>query len=250
MPQRFLLYPETLAGFVLLKKNTLWKRKEFLRFPLSGWRLRPARGRIMKKQSPLLVLMEDEPIHTEERPLCDDPTCPCHDFVAEAAPSLVMGAAHSPIIYTLGYRQANAEEQLAQLTAQGMPIVDIRYRASSPLLPQYHASRLLSRFGARYHRVRELGNRNYRHPDAPIVLADAEKGIAKVLGLLHESAQARGIILLCACEHWKNCHRSRVADLLLRQMPGASVIHLESGGSGTVLSTPMPLLPRQDARTA
>lgn len=25
------------------------------------------------------VLMEDEPLHTDEHPFCDDPTCPCHD---------------------------------------------------------------------------------------------------------------------------------------------------------------------------
>jgi hypothetical protein len=26
------------------------------------------------------VLMEDEPLHTDEHPQCDDPTCPCKEF--------------------------------------------------------------------------------------------------------------------------------------------------------------------------
>src|SRR5438874_1320895 len=27
---------------------------------------------------PIVIPMEDEPLHTLSRPLCDDPTCPCH----------------------------------------------------------------------------------------------------------------------------------------------------------------------------
>lgn len=27
---------------------------------------------------PYVVLMEDDPIHTDENPECDDPTCLCH----------------------------------------------------------------------------------------------------------------------------------------------------------------------------
>lgn len=27
----------------------------------------------------LIVLMEDPIIHTNEHPICDDPTCPCHE---------------------------------------------------------------------------------------------------------------------------------------------------------------------------
>lgn len=27
----------------------------------------------------LVVLMEDEKLHTDEHPTCSDPTCPCHE---------------------------------------------------------------------------------------------------------------------------------------------------------------------------
>jgi len=30
------------------------------------------------QQIVLLVEMEDELLHTDESPVCDDPTCPCH----------------------------------------------------------------------------------------------------------------------------------------------------------------------------
>jgi hypothetical protein len=29
-----------------------------------------------------IVLMEDEPLHTDEHPYCDDMTCPCQDDLA------------------------------------------------------------------------------------------------------------------------------------------------------------------------
>ena len=27
----------------------------------------------------LVVLMEDEPLHTDDKPFCPDPACPCHE---------------------------------------------------------------------------------------------------------------------------------------------------------------------------
>lgn len=32
----------------------------------------------MEQQTPLVVLMEDDLIHTDEHPYCSDRTCPCH----------------------------------------------------------------------------------------------------------------------------------------------------------------------------
>lgn len=32
-------------------------------------------------QAPILIPMEDELIHTDEHPFCDDPSCGCHDDV-------------------------------------------------------------------------------------------------------------------------------------------------------------------------
>jgi hypothetical protein len=30
-------------------------------------------------QQPIVIPMEDELVHTDSRPYCDDVTCPCHD---------------------------------------------------------------------------------------------------------------------------------------------------------------------------
>jgi hypothetical protein len=29
---------------------------------------------------PIIIPMEDDLIHTNEHPICDDPTCPCHEY--------------------------------------------------------------------------------------------------------------------------------------------------------------------------
>lgn len=31
-----------------------------------------------------VVILEDDPIHTDPYPFCSDPTCPCHDDFPEA----------------------------------------------------------------------------------------------------------------------------------------------------------------------
>lgn len=66
------------------------------------------------------------------------------------------------------------------------------------------------------------------------MLANQEEGIAKVLRIL-QMEQVKGIILLCACASWQDCHRSLVADLLLDQIPEAVVIHLQADGTQTVV---------------
>lgn len=37
---------------------------------------------------PIAIPMEDDPVHTDEYPFCDDPTCSCHEdqtLIAEVA---------------------------------------------------------------------------------------------------------------------------------------------------------------------
>ncbi|HLI89242.1 MAG TPA: hypothetical protein VKV37_11180 [Ktedonobacteraceae bacterium] len=40
----------------------------------------------MKKKAPIAVPMEDELVHTDARPICDDLTCPCHENATPAQP--------------------------------------------------------------------------------------------------------------------------------------------------------------------
>jgi uncharacterized protein (DUF488 family) len=141
--------------------------------------------------------------------------------------------ANTPLpISTIGYRQANATKQIEDLVAQGYHLVDIRMRAGSRYKPAYNLRQLCQRFGLIYHRLRELGNVNYPHK--PFVLVDQEAGIAKALRILQMEG-VKGIILLCACANWQDCHRSLVADLLLEQIPDAVVIHLHADGTQTVV---------------
>ena len=45
-------------------------------------------------QHPLIVLMEDEVIHTDDHPFCDDPTCGCHEnpaLIAEVHEAIRQG---------------------------------------------------------------------------------------------------------------------------------------------------------------
>jgi hypothetical protein len=152
--------------------------------------------------------------------------------------------AMTPTIYTIGYRQSNVEEQLAALTAQGYHLADIRRRAGSRYKADYNRWRLAYRFADYYHRLRELGNENYQRPSEPFVLLDEQAGLDKVERIINERSGGQGIILLCACANWQDCHRAYVADLLLDRLPGAQVIHIQSDGSHTrvtQLENPMEL---------
>jgi uncharacterized protein (DUF488 family) len=141
------------------------------------------------------------------------------------------------IIYTLGYRQKNAEEELVRLVAEGYRLVDIRRQAGSRYKADYNRLRLVYRFGGSYHRLRELGNEHYQNPSLPFVLNDQELGLQKAQRIIEEYTAGKGIILLCACAMWQSCHRSYVADLLLDRLPGARVIHMQEDGSTVVVES-------------
>jgi hypothetical protein len=150
-----------------------------------------------------------------------------------AASPLPEDGAMTPTIYTIGYRQPNVEEQLAALTVQGYHLADIRRRAGSRYKPDYNRWRLAYRFADYYHRLRELGNENYQRPGEPFVLVDQDAGLDKVERIINERSQGQGIILLCACANWQDCHRAYVADLLLDRLPGAQVKHIQSDDTHT-----------------
>ncbi len=134
-------------------------------------------------------------------------------------------------ILTIGYRQGNAEELLTHFTGLGMPLADIRRRAGSRFKREYNLSRLKKRFVQQYCRLKQLGNENYPHK--PFVLVDQEDGLEKAISLF--SQKGHGIILMCACADWRDCHRAHVADLLLERLPAAQVIHIHGDGQATVV---------------
>ncbi len=126
-------------------------------------------------------------------------------------------------IWTLGYRQPGGEGHLMRLTKEGYLLLDIRKRAGSRFDRAYNRGQLVTRFGDFYHHIPELGNVNY--PCRPFVLVDQMTGLENAVSLLK---QAPGVILLCACADWHECHRSLVADLLKERFPAVHILHLET----------------------
>jgi uncharacterized protein (DUF488 family) len=115
-------------------------------------------------------------------------------------------------LHTLGYAAPDAEQQLATLMADpSILLVDIRYNPRSRWRPQWNKKALQAAWGDRYRHVQALGNVNYRLPDAPIQLLDADAGIQWA----GETLQAGySLILLCACRDYERCHRKTVKELI------------------------------------
>ncbi len=115
-------------------------------------------------------------------------------------------------LYTLGYAAPDAEQQLATLMADPSTLlIDIRYSPRSRWQPQWNKKALQAAWGDHYVHVQALGNVNYRLPDAPIQLLDADAGIQWAV----ETLQAGySLILLCACRDYERCHRKTVKELI------------------------------------
>lgn len=126
-------------------------------------------------------------------------------------------------LYTVGYATFDGIEQLQELLTPQAILVDIRYYPSSRWRPEWSRKRLLERFAPNYYHIRELGNINYRSPQLPIELLDAEVGISWLVTHLQAG---HDICLLCACADWHKCHRRTVAELLQNEFMEIQPIHL------------------------
>ena len=96
---------------------------------------------------------------------------------------------------------------------EGAILVDVRFG----IMPanQSHSQAVYQRLlDDRFVHVRAFGNRNYRHYDQPIELADPDQGIRELSELRNRGALA--FALMCACERYSECHRRHVAILLER----------------------------------
>lgn len=121
-------------------------------------------------------------------------------------------------ILTYGYLAGSPEHLVTAVREHDAWLVDCRYHAWSQQR-RWQPERLVHLVGGRYVHVTALGNVNYR--GGPIQLANPDRGVAVVAGLL----RSRAVILLCACREVATCHR-RVAAELLAAHTGLAVIHL------------------------
>ncbi len=127
-------------------------------------------------------------------------------------------------VYTLGSNNPDAALKLQQWMSNPRTLlIDIRYAPNSRF-GQWRMSFLQNLYGERY--LWEgglLGNINYDNDD-PIVIADPEAGIRRLMHL----AEDFDLVLLCGCRKYSICHRKVVIDLLRDAMPDIQ-IEVETG---------------------
>ena len=125
-------------------------------------------------------------------------------------------------LFSVGYLNSDALDQLLQLVNQGAAILDIRKIAGSRYRPDFSGMRLRERFGTAYLRAPELGNVNYNRPGAPIILANPDLGIPRLLTLLEQ----QDICLLCRCQQFAACHSAVVVAKIQRVYPGIPFLRI------------------------
>jgi len=98
-------------------------------------------------------------------------------------------------------------------------LVDIRLSPRSNW-QAFNQQALSARFHHRYIHMPELGNVNYSSRDRGIQIADAGRGIPR---LINGISQGYTLIVMCGCREYESCHRHTVVDLLLKAMPDVLV---------------------------
>lgn len=121
-------------------------------------------------------------------------------------------------VYTLGYTGTKPADIKATAIRLNATVVDIRFSPNSRV-PQWSGQKLKELLGDRYLYVHDLGNEGYKTGTLKIVNIDA--GIRQLKDVL----KGRGVILLCACKHVEECHRSYVAMEVSKALK-VSVTHL------------------------
>lgn len=122
-------------------------------------------------------------------------------------------------VYFWGYRgHTLAALQALQATTQAL-IVDARYLPYSRA-PEWQRANLAAIFGANYHHLPALGNRNYRAAAGPIAIVDLAAGVAFLRQV------GRPVIVLCACPVALGCHTTVIRDALVSH--GVPVVELRA----------------------
>lgn len=123
-------------------------------------------------------------------------------------------------IYTIGYRALGGLSELVLAQHRtGAVVVDVRFRPYG-FVRHWNRKSLAVALGDYYRWAEGFGNVNYKG-NGPIVLKDAAAGIELVKPLLAVGP----VMLLCACEKARTCHRTAVAQVLVDTGLGREVVH-------------------------
>lgn len=109
-------------------------------------------------------------------------------------------------VYTIGYVGRTPEQIKAIVDDLGACLVDIRFSPRSRQ-PQWSRKQLTVLLGEKYLHLREWGNAAYK-TGGLVEIADFEAGRA-VIDRLEAPA-----VLMCACQDYRYCHRTVVAERL------------------------------------
>ena len=131
-------------------------------------------------------------------------------------------------VYHVGYSSPNSEQLLQSLMQDpAMLIIDTRktpwsWRSAwcrdDKVVGTHVIPGLRSQWGDRYRYAGHyLGNLNYKHPGAPIKIANIETGLRGLRMYLQEGLS---LILLCGCSDVESCHRLVIMRALQAAMPG------------------------------
>jgi uncharacterized protein (DUF488 family) len=124
------------------------------------------------------------------------------------------------LLYTFGYGMSGAGVLIKQLVEIGVAIYDIRYSPRSRV-HKWRKSFLEEWLSDSYRHLPALGNVNYNQSGLAIELADPTAGVPLVAQPLR---RGQHIALMCVCKEHEECHRSDVADEILKQIPEAILL--------------------------
>jgi len=130
------------------------------------------------------------------------------------------------ILYTAGYSGSKVDDLNAYCDALGASLVDVRLNARSRVAC-WNLTALKTAIGVnRYVHLTTLGNINYRN-DGPIELNNPEAALLPILMGL----DCGPLILVCACKHHEECHRTTAAAWLSKRLGPeviSEIVHLPS----------------------
>lgn len=126
-------------------------------------------------------------------------------------------------VIPFGYSAPNATQTLDVLMAQDSRaiLVDIRYSTVSRNKPAWSHDALQAKYGNRYLWIKDLGNVNYFQHGMPIKIANAERGIPRLVTGLERGYT---LIPLCTCANYDTCHRRVVVEMLREKVSDIEVV--------------------------
>lgn len=138
----------------------------------------------------------------------------------------------TPTILSFGYQGQRLPDLVAYVATSHAVVADVRLKPFSRH-PDWRRGVLARYLGDHYVWIEALGNLNYKG-GGPVVLKDAEEGLATVRRLLHRHR----VILMCACADAAICHRTVVAARLMAE--GVIVRALDLAGEMRARDTRQP----------